>query len=78
MELRLTAGLSIASLALRAGLAPNTVRAAERGLRPQIRSQFAIASALGVSVLELWPIEVQQLGMARPRAVDRAIGTPGR
>lgn len=61
MELRLNAGLSPNDLALRAGLSGNTVRAAERGLYVSPRSQHAIAKALDVMPLEVFPFERQRL-----------------
>ena len=60
IELRLNAGLTPNDLAMRAGLSGNTVRAAERGLYVDPRSQFAIASALGVLPLDVFPFERQR------------------
>jgi transcriptional regulator with XRE-family HTH domain len=61
MELRLNAGLSPNDLAQRAGLSGNTVRAAERGLYIAPRSQHAIARALNVRPLEVFPFERQRI-----------------
>ena len=60
MELRLNAGMTPNDLALRAGLSGNTVRAAERGLYVDPRSQFALANARGVLPLEVFPFERQR------------------
>lgn len=61
MELRLNAGLSPNDLACRAGLSGNTVRSAERGLYVSPRSQHAIAMALGVLPLDVFPFERQRV-----------------
>lgn len=60
IELRLNAGLTPNDLARRAGVSGNTVRAAERGLYVDPRSQYAIASALDVLPLEVFPFERQR------------------
>lgn len=60
VELRLNAGLTPNDLARRAGLSGNTVRSAERGLYVDPRSQFAIAKALGVLPLDVFPFERQR------------------
>lgn len=60
IELRLNAGLTPNDVALRAGISGNTVRAAERGMYVDPRSQFAIAKALDVQVLEVFPFERQR------------------
>lgn len=57
---RLRAGLSPNALARRAGISGNTVLAAERGQYVEPRSQKAIAEALGMDVLELFPFERQR------------------
>jgi DNA-binding XRE family transcriptional regulator len=64
IELRINAGLTPNDLARRAGVSGNTVRAAERGLYVDPRSQFAIASALSVRPLEVFPFERQRLRVA--------------
>jgi transcriptional regulator with XRE-family HTH domain len=64
LELRLNLGLSPNRLALRAGLSGNTVRTAERGGYVDERSQYAIASALGTSVLDVFPLERQRTAAA--------------
>lgn len=61
VELRLNAGLTPNDLARRAGVSGNTVRSAERGAYVSPRSQFAIASALGVNVLDAFPFERQRV-----------------
>lgn len=61
VELRLNAGLSPNDLAMRAGISGNTIRAAERGFYISPRSQFAIASALGVGPLAVFPFERQRV-----------------
>lgn len=61
VELRINAGLSPNDLAHRAGISGNTVRAAERGLYVDPRSQYAIAHALGVQPLEVFPFERQRV-----------------
>ena len=60
IEARLNAGLTPNDLGLRAGISGNTVRAAERGLYVGPRAQYAIAHALGVLPLELFPWERQR------------------
>lgn len=60
VEARLNAGLTPNDLAYRAGISGNTVRAAERGLYIGPRAQFAIAHALDVLPLELFPWERQR------------------
>jgi transcriptional regulator with XRE-family HTH domain len=61
IELRLNAGLSPNGLAVRAHLSGNTVRAAERGMYISPRSQYAIAKALGVRPLDVFPYERQRV-----------------
>lgn len=61
--LRVDEGLSQEALALRAGIGRETVRLAEAGFVPTPRIQFAIAKALSLTPLAIWPIEVQR----RPR-----------
>jgi len=68
IELRLNQGLTPNDLARRARVSGNTVRAAERGLYVDPRSQFAIASALGVLPLEVFPFERQRLERRRVAA----------
>lgn len=60
IELRLNSGLTPNDLALRAGISGNTVRAAERGLYVHPRSQYAIAKALNVLPLDVFPFERQR------------------
>ncbi|HEU4988775.1 MAG TPA: helix-turn-helix transcriptional regulator [Gemmatimonadaceae bacterium] len=60
IELRLNEGLTPNDLARRAGVSGNTVRAAERGLYVDPRSQYAIAHALGRLPLEVFPFERQK------------------
>ena len=63
-EARLNAGLTPNDLALRAGISGNTVRAAERGLYVGPRAQYAIAHALGMGPLDLFPWERQREAVA--------------
>lgn len=60
IELRVNAGLTPNDLARRAGVSGNTVRAAERGLYIDVRSQYAIATALEVQPLDVFPFERQR------------------
>jgi DNA-binding XRE family transcriptional regulator len=60
IEARLNAGLTPNGLAYRAGIAGNTVRAAERGLYVDPRSQFAIAQALDLLPLDVFPWDRQR------------------
>lgn len=60
IELRINAGLTPNDLGRRAGVSGNTVRAAERGLYVDPRSQFAIAKALDVLPLDVFPFERQK------------------
>lgn len=60
IELRLNQGLTPNDLARRAGVSGNTVRAAERGLYVDPRSQFAIATALDRAPLDVFPFERQR------------------
>lgn len=64
IEARLNAGLTPNDLALRAGVSGNTVRAAERGLYVGPRAQYAMAHALGVTPLDLFPWERQREAVA--------------
>lgn len=64
IEARLNAGLTPNDLALRAGVSGNTVRAAERGLYVGPRAQYAMAHALGVAPLDLFPWERQREAVA--------------
>lgn len=61
IELRINAGLTPNDLARRAGVSGNTVRAAERGFYVDVRSQFAIATALSIAPLDVFPFERQRL-----------------
>lgn len=60
IELRLNQGMTPNDLARRAGINGNTVRAAERGFYVDPRSQYAIAIALGVLPLDVFPFERQR------------------
>lgn len=60
-ELRLNQGLTPNDLARRAQVSGNTVRAAERGMYVDPRSQYAISQALGVLPLDVFPFERQKL-----------------
>lgn len=61
VELRINAGLTPNDLALRAGVSGNTVRSAERGMYVSPRSQYAIAKALNVLPLAVFPFERQRM-----------------
>lgn len=61
IEMRINAGLTPNDLALRAGVSGNTVRSAETGRYVSPRSQFAIAKALGVLPLDVFPFERQRV-----------------
>lgn len=63
IELRLDAGMTPNDLARRAGVSGNTVRSAERGFYVDPRSQYAIATALDVRPLEVFPFERQKEAM---------------
>lgn len=59
-EARLNAGLTPNDLAYRSGVSGNTVRSAERGLYVGPRVQFAIARALHLLPLDVFPWERQR------------------
>lgn len=65
IEARLNAGLTPNDLARRAGLSGNTVRAAERGLYVGPRAQYAIARALDLLPLAVFPWERQREAVRR-------------
>ena len=60
IELRLDHGMTPNDLGRRAGVSGNTVRAAERGDYIDPRSQYAIASALDVARVVVFPFERQR------------------
>lgn len=60
IEMRLNLGWTPNDLARVARVSGNTVRAAERGLYVDPRSQFAIASALNVRPLDVFPFDRQR------------------
>lgn len=60
IEARINVGMTPNDLARRAGVSGNTVRAAERGMYVDPRSQHAMARALGRAPLELFPWERQR------------------
>jgi transcriptional regulator with XRE-family HTH domain len=60
IELRLNLGWTPNDLARAARISGNTVRAAERGLYVDPRSQYAIATALGVGPLAVFPFDRQR------------------
>lgn len=60
IELRLNRGWTPNDLARNACISGNTVRAAERGLYIDPRSQFAIAHALGCELLDVFPFDRQK------------------
>lgn len=57
IELRIAAGLSPNDLAAKARVSGKTVRLAEDGWIPGPRVQFAIANALELGPLDLWPYD---------------------
>lgn len=60
-DLRLERGLSQEALARKAGLSLGAVRQVETGRRrPRLRTARAIAHALGVSVDEVFPEELEE------------------
>lgn len=61
-SLRINQGLSPNALAHRAGVSGNTVRTAERGITPSPYVQLAIADALSVEPLDIWPLDRQAVG----------------
>lgn len=61
IEASLNAGLTPNGLAYRARISGNTVRSAMRGHYVEVPQQHAIAAALGVGVLDLFPMERQRL-----------------
>lgn len=61
IALRLNAGLTPNALGYRARVSGNTVRSAERGHYIDVPQQHAIATALGVSVLDVFPMERQRV-----------------
>lgn len=60
IELRLDHGWTPNDLARIAQISGNTVRAAERGLYVDPRSQYAIAVALSVRPLDVFPFDRQR------------------
>lgn len=63
IALRVNAGHSRETLALRLGIGRETIRLAEAGFIPTPRIQFALASAFKTTPLDIWPLEFQR----RPR-----------
>lgn len=61
ISLRLNAGLTPNALGYRAHVSGNTVRSAERGAYIDVPQQHAISHALGVDVLDLFPMERQRV-----------------
>lgn len=60
IEARLNKGWTPNDLARVAKVSGNTVRAAEAGFYVDPRSQFALATAVGQPVLDVFPIERQK------------------
>lgn len=60
IEARLNKGWTPNDLARIAKVSGNTVRAAEAGFYVDPRSQFALATAVGKAVLDVFPIERQK------------------
>jgi transcriptional regulator with XRE-family HTH domain len=60
IEARLDKGMTPNDLARRAGLSGNTVRTAERGGYVDPRSQYAIANALDLPRVVVFPFERQR------------------
>ena len=63
ISLRVNAGHSRETLALRLGIGRETIRLAEAGFIPTPRIQFALASEFHQTPLDIWPLELQR----RPR-----------
>lgn len=61
IEMRINQGMTPNDLGRRAGVSGNTVRAAERGIYIDPRSQYGIACALATSCLVLFPFERQRV-----------------
>lgn len=61
VELRINQGLTPNQLGHRAGISGNTVRAAEAGYYIEVPQQHAIATALGLPVLAIFPFERQRV-----------------
>jgi transcriptional regulator with XRE-family HTH domain len=60
-RLRLTrfrAGMTISTLAAKAGVSRNQITRLEEGAKPQAPTALALAQALGVDVADLWPGEL--------------------
>lgn len=64
IELRLNNGWTPNDLAGVAGISGATVRQAERGFYVDPRSQYAIATALGVGPLDVFPFDRQREAQA--------------
>lgn len=60
IALRINAGFSRDDLAAEIGVGRETIRLAEAGFVPTPRVQFAIASRLGKTPLDIWPIGQQR------------------
>lgn len=55
---RRNSGLTQEELAAKAGLAQSAISRAEQGQQPLVQNAVRIASALGVAVESLWPLEI--------------------
>jgi DNA-binding XRE family transcriptional regulator len=58
--LRINKGMGREDLARVTGVSIESIRLAEIGFVPGIKIQDAIARALGASILDIWPIELQR------------------
>ncbi len=82
-QLRISAQLTTAEVADRAGLARQTVENAERGLRPSLETMVRVLRAVGRTDLvdaflpPVLPSPLDQLDIGRPRRRVRRKGPPG-
>lgn len=63
-ERRLNMGLSVATLAERAGVEPHVVRHAEKGGRPRPENALKLAQFYGQAVTDIWPIDAPKAAAA--------------
>lgn len=58
--LRINRGMAREDLSRVTGVSIESIRLAELGFVPGLRIQAALADALKVQILEIWPIEIQR------------------